>query len=96
MAVEADEASLHGHDESVSSEAPSTISGVAIGRKTSMFVAPRPRNRWRTSAIAIKVPSAVATAVARKAIWSESQTELRIPATASQWIQLSKVNCSHV
>ena len=29
---------------SVSSEAPSTISGVDIGRKTSMFVAPRPRN----------------------------------------------------
>ena len=28
---------------SASSEAPSTISGVAIGRKTSMFVAPRPR-----------------------------------------------------
>ena len=30
---------------SVSSDAPSTISGVDIGRKISMFVAPRPRNR---------------------------------------------------
>ena len=38
--------------------APSTISGVAIGRKMSRFVAPRPRKRWRTSASAISVPSA--------------------------------------
>ena len=30
---------------SVSSDVPSTISGVAIGRKISRFVAPRPRNR---------------------------------------------------
>ena len=29
----------------VRSEAPSTISGVAIGRKMKMFVAPRPRKR---------------------------------------------------
>ena len=35
---------------SVSSEAPSTISGVDIGRKTSRFVAPRPRKSCRTIA----------------------------------------------
>ena len=36
---------------SVRSDAPSTISGVAIGRKMSTFVAPRPTKRCRTIAM---------------------------------------------
>ena len=47
----------------VSSDAPSTISGVDIGRKMSRFVAARPRNPWRTRASAISVPRIVATIV---------------------------------
>ena len=53
--------SLH---EIVSSDAPRTTSGVAIGRKISRFVAVRPRNRCRTRANAIIVPSTVAMIVA--------------------------------
>ena len=45
---------------SASSEAPSTTSGVAIGRKISRLVAARPRNRCRASANAIIVPRTVA------------------------------------
>ncbi len=53
---------------SVSSEAPSTISGAAIGRKMRKFSGPRPRKRCRTSASAISAPSAVAEMLARTAI----------------------------
>ena len=42
---------------SVRRDAPSTISGVAIGRKTRTFVVERPTKRWRTIASAISVPS---------------------------------------
>ena len=52
-----------------SSEAPSTTSGVAIGRKMVRFVAVRPRNRCRASAKAIIVPRTVATSVARTPIF---------------------------
>ena len=38
-----------------------TTSGVAIGRKISRLVPARPRNRCRTSANAIRVPSTVAS-----------------------------------
>ena len=53
---------------SASSEEPSTISGVAIGRKTKRFAPARPRKRWRTIAKAISVPSRVATSVASRPI----------------------------
>src|SRR5262249_44471725 len=54
----------------VSSDAPSTISGVDSGRKIRMFVPPRPRKLYRTRARAISVPSAVATRLASSAISS--------------------------
>ena len=47
----------------VSSDVPSTISGVDMGRKTSRLVAPRPRNEWRTSASAMSTPMVVAMSV---------------------------------
>ena len=47
---------------SVSSEAPSTISGVESGRKIRMFVVARPRNAYRTSASAISAVVQVARA----------------------------------
>ena len=80
----------------VRSEAPRTISGVAIGRKTRRFVEPRARKRWRTSASATSVPSTVAITVEISAISSERITASRIPGTASQLIQLSKVKACQV
>ena len=53
---------------SESSEAPSTTSGVAIGRKISRLVADRPRNRCLASANATIVPSRVAATVASRPI----------------------------
>ncbi len=79
---------------SVRSEAPRTISGVAIGRKMRMLVAPRPWKRCRTIASAMSVPSAVAITVERTASSSDVITADRIPGTASQWIQLSRVKPS--
>ena len=76
---------------SVSSEAPSTISGVDSGRKMRMFVAPRPRKPYRTSASAIRVPRTVATMLANSAISSERKIALRIPGTPSQYLQLFQV-----
>ena len=49
-----------------SSAAPSTTSGVDIGRKISRLVSARPRNRNRTSAIASSVPSTVAIERSRR------------------------------
>ena len=79
---------------SVSSDAPSTISGVDIGRNTRRFVAPRPTKRWRTIASAMSVPSAVATIVASRPIWSDLMTASWIPSTEFQLTQLSNVNPS--
>ena len=79
---------------SVSSEAPSTISGVDIGRKISMFVAPRPRNWCRTIASASIVPRIVAAIVETTPISSEVMTASLIPGTESQLSQLSNVNPS--
>ena len=77
---------------SVRSEAPSTISGVDIGRKISTFVAPRPRKSWRTSASAISVPSTVATSVEMSADLERLDRPRRgVPGMASQFIQLSSV-----
>jgi hypothetical protein len=68
----------------VRSEAPRTISGVESGRKTRMFVVPRPWKPCRTSASAIIVPSAVAITLAISAISSERKIALRMPGTPSQ------------
>jgi hypothetical protein len=61
---------------SVSSDAPRTISGVESGRKMRMLVEARPRNWYRTSARAISVPSAVAIRLAISAISSERMIAL--------------------
>ena len=81
---------------SVSSEAPRTISGDDMGRKISRFVVPRPRNPYRTSASAIRVPSAVAAIEVTAATSRETTIELRSPGTASQCRQLSSVKPCHV
>ena len=47
--------------------APSTISGVAIGRKMMPLSAPRPRNEYRVRASPIIVPMIVAKMVDRTA-----------------------------
>ena len=77
---------------SVRSEAPRTISGVAIGRKTRMFVGPRPRKSCRTIASAMSVPRTAATIVASTPIWIDLMTDSRSPSTESHSTQLSNVN----
>ena len=75
-----------------SSEAPSTISGVASGRKMKKFVGARPRNWYRTSASAIIVPSAVAITVDSAAIWIELTSASCRPGTPNGSFQCSSVN----
>src|ERR1051325_2948504 len=75
----------------VRSDAPSTISGDDIGRKMRRLVADLPRKRYRTSASAISVPSAVAATLAITAISSDVSIADRSPGTASQFRQLSQV-----
>jgi hypothetical protein len=81
---------------SVRSDAPRTISGVDIGRKMRRFVLARPTNWWRTMAIAMSVPSTVATNVASAATSSDVWSAPEIPRTEFQWIQLSNVNPSQM
>jgi len=71
--------------------APSTTSGVAIGKKSRRLIVERARNRYLTSAMAMSVPSAVAMIVAM------TPTRMLVPKAAHTpcaWhtlIQLSKV-----
>src|SRR5215207_8547482 len=51
-----------------SRDAPITISGVAIGTTIRKFAVRRPKNRWRTRAMAISVPMAVAMTVAKSRV----------------------------
>lgn len=62
----------------VNKDAPSTISGVAIGRKISRLVAARPLNLYLPNANAIKVPSTVAIKVEVKPIKNELPNALHI------------------
>ena len=71
---------------------PITSSGVAIGRKISTLIPDRPRNRCRTSANAIRVPSTVATTVARKPICTLRTTASHMSEVAHGCRQLSSVN----
>ena len=66
---------------SVSNDDPATTSGVAIGRKISTLVTARPRNRWRPSAKAARVPIRVATSVASRPILTLTSSESHIPET---------------
>ena len=63
----------------VSRLAPRTISGVAMGMKTSTLLAALPRKRWRTRAKASMVPSTVATTVAITPTWSEVTSASQTP-----------------
>ncbi len=67
---------------SASNEEPITTSGVAIGRKISTLVEPRPRKRWRASAKAISVPRIVATTVATSAMPTLTRSASPIPPVA--------------
>lgn len=73
------------------SEAPMTISGVAIGRKMSKFVELRPRNLYLPSAKAIIVPRIVARRVDRKPILSELPSATQISGAPHGFFQLSSV-----
>jgi hypothetical protein len=77
---------------SVSSEEPSTTSGVAIGSTTNPSTAPAPRSRYRAIANAISVPSTVAIPVTTRAISALRATAAHIPAGAHGSAQLSTVN----
>ena len=66
----------------VRSEAPRTISGVAIGRKMNRLVALRPAKSWRTMASAMAVPRAVATRVESRAMTMLIVTASCSPATS--------------
>ncbi len=71
-----------------SSEAPMTISGVAIGTTISRFAARRPWNRWRTRARAIAVPIAVEITVASSAslrLESRALFSSGMPKALPQW-----------
>ena len=74
---------------SASSEEPITISGEAIGRKMSRFIADRPAKSCRTSANAISVPRIVATMVASRPISMLRPTACTSPGSAQGCSQLS-------
>ena len=78
-----------------SSAAPSTTSGVDMGRKMSRFAAERPRNVYRTSAIAMRVPSTVATAVAITPTVSELTSDSHTRGAPHGFFQASSVNPRH-
>ena len=80
---------------SVNSEAPSTISGVAIGRKMNRFVLLRPTKSCRARASAMAVPSAVATNVDNRAIAMLIATALSSPATPNGSSHAASVNPCH-
>ena len=73
------------------SEAPKTISGVAIGKKINKFEVERPLNLWRPIAKAIMVPRIVENSVARKPILIELARALQTSGAPQGFFQLSKV-----
>src|SRR5687768_12959073 len=77
---------------SARSDAPSTISGVAIGMKIARLVLARPRNWYRTRARAISVPRAVAAIVAISATTMEVASASDRPGRLSGDIHASREN----
>jgi hypothetical protein len=75
----------------VSKDAPSTISGVAIGRNIKRFVADLPLNLYLPKAKAMSVPSIVEIAVAVKPITKEFPSALQISGAPHGFFHLSKV-----
>ena len=81
---------------SASSEAPSTTSGVASGRKTNRSATLRPRNTYRTSASAMNVPSVTAITVVSPAISSEFFIAVARSGSANGSFQCLSVKPSHL
>ena len=76
---------------SESSDAPKTISGVAIGKKIKRFVVDRPLNLYLPNAKAIKVPRTVAIKVELKPIKNEFPKALQISGAPHGLLHFSKV-----
>ena len=74
-----------------SKEAPSTTSGVAIGRKIRRFVEVRPLNLYLPNAKAIKVPKTVASNVEITPIFSELPTASQTCGAPQGFFQFSNV-----
>ena len=77
---------------SVSRDAASTTSGVAIGRKISRLVPVRPRKRCRVRANATIVPRIVATTVARTPILRLFPSALQTSGAPQGLVQFAVVN----
>ena len=75
----------------VRSDAPRTISGVAIGKKIKRFVVERPLNLYLPNAKAINVPKTVATKVELKPIKNEFPSALQISGAPHGLLHFSKV-----
>ncbi len=76
---------------SESSDAPKTISGVAIGKKIKRFEVERPLNLWRPIAKAIIVPRIVEKIVANKPILIELDSAVQTSGAPQGFCQLLKV-----
>ena len=74
-----------------SKEAPSTTSGVAIGRKIRRFVEVRPLNLYLPNANAIMVPNMVASNVEITPIFNEFPTASQTCGAPHGFFQFSKV-----
>ena len=69
-----------------------TTSGVAMGRKISRLVVERPRNRYRTRAKEIIVPSSVAPSVATRPISMLVTNDEQTPGTPHRSVHASSEN----
>ena len=76
----------------VSSEAPSTISGVVSGSTRKMSTNPLPRNRYFERANAIIDPMIVASVTEIAATFRLLPKAVVSSGSAKGWIQLSSVN----
>ena len=79
-----------------SSDDPSTISGEAIARKITKFIAPAPRKRYRPSASPMNVPRIVATIVARNATSSDELSDVDRSGNEKRFRHASSDACSHL
>ena len=75
----------------VSREAPSTISGVAIGKKISRLVVDRPANLYLPNAKAINVPRMVASIVEINPIFNELPSAIQISGAPHGFFQFFRV-----
>ena len=75
----------------VSKDAPSTISGVAIGKKISKLVVDRPANLYLPKAKAINVPKIVAKIVEIKPIFNELPSAIQMSGAPHGFFQFFNV-----